>query len=109
MQSAYGVPCSEVRAYFQMAGGLNGGTMASVMNMIKTGRVERSHDLAPMNPDLVSIQSGTKTVPRDPNHMNGWDYGPMNLSIIFYGSACSDLQTGIVQSVSAVYGCPPVS
>jgi len=51
MQSAYGVPCSEVRAYFQMAGGLNGGTMASVMNMIKTGRVERSHDLAPIRYD----------------------------------------------------------
>jgi hypothetical protein len=64
---------------------------------------------APMNPDLVEIHSGTKTVPRDPSHMNGWDYGPMDLSIVFYGGACTDLQTGIVQTVSAVYGCPPVS
>jgi hypothetical protein len=64
---------------------------------------------APMMPDLVSIQAGTVTIPRDPNHMNGWDFGPMNMSIVFYGDACAQLQTGIVQTVSAVYGCPPVS
>jgi hypothetical protein len=41
--------------------------------------------------------------------MNGWDYGPNDLSIIFYGAACNDLQSGIVTNVSAIYGCPPVS
>jgi hypothetical protein len=41
--------------------------------------------------------------------MNGWDYGPGNLSIIFYGQACADLQKGVVTSVSAIYGCPGVS
>jgi len=51
MQSAHGVPCAEVRAYFQMAGGVNGGTIASLMNMIKTGRVEPSRDLAALRYD----------------------------------------------------------
>jgi hypothetical protein len=64
---------------------------------------------APMNPDLVEIDSGSSVVPRDTTHMNGWDYGPGDMSIVFYGNACADLQNGVVQSVTAVYNCPPVS
>jgi von Willebrand factor type A domain len=65
--------------------------------------------MPPMNPDLVTINAGSKMVPRDPTHMNGWDFGPGDMTIVFYGAACTDLQTGIVQTVSAIYGCPPVS
>src|SRR5512133_611219 len=32
VRETLGVGCSEVRAYFQMAGGLNGGTIASLLN-----------------------------------------------------------------------------
>ena len=31
---ALGVPCVEVRGYFQLSGGLNGGTIASLMNLL---------------------------------------------------------------------------
>ena len=33
-----GVACREVRAYFQFSGGLNGGTVASLLNMLKAPR-----------------------------------------------------------------------
>ncbi len=32
------VPCAEVRAYFRFSGGLNGGTVASLLNMLDTPR-----------------------------------------------------------------------
>jgi hypothetical protein len=49
------------------------------------------------------------TIPRDQTHTNGWDFGPNDLSINFYGAACSNLQNGSVTNVGAVYGCPPIS
>lgn len=33
-----GVPCPEVRSYFRFSGGLNGGTVASLLNMLKKPR-----------------------------------------------------------------------
>lgn len=63
----------------------------------------------PTNPDLVTIQDNNgMTIPRDPTHMNGWDYGPGNMSINFYGAACDALQSGVTSSITAVYGCPPI-
>ena len=35
----------------------------------------------------------------DPMHMNGWDYGPNDLSIIFYGAACDNLQKGVTTGI----------
>ena len=37
-----------------------------------------------------------------------WDFGPGNLSIVFYGSFCDQLQMGMIQNVHAIFGCPPV-
>ncbi|HUE88351.1 MAG TPA: saccharopine dehydrogenase NADP-binding domain-containing protein [Vicinamibacterales bacterium] len=37
IQRAFGVPCVEVRGYFQLAGGVNGGTIASLLNMLESG------------------------------------------------------------------------
>jgi len=69
MQEAHGVPCSEVRAYYQMAGGLNGGTVATAMNMIKTGHVDRNRDVAAprFDPDI-----GTWTGPFVMAPTNAW-------------------------------------
>jgi hypothetical protein len=65
--------------------------------------------MAPPNPNYVEIDdnNGMK-IPRDPTHMNGWDFGPNNMSINFYGAACDNLQKGITTGISAVFGCPPV-
>jgi hypothetical protein len=63
----------------------------------------------PSSPDLVDVfVNGTK-VSQDKSHMNGWDYGPGNNSIQFYGAACTSLQSGSAQQVQAVYNCPPIS
>jgi hypothetical protein len=63
----------------------------------------------PANPNLVTIQDNKgNTIPRDPTHMNGWDFGPGNMSIQFYGAACNNLQMGITTGIAAVYGCPPI-
>jgi hypothetical protein len=55
----------------------------------------------PQYPDLVTISANGLIVQRDPNHVDGWDFGPGDLSIVLYGNACND--TG---SLSAFYGCP---
>src|SRR5262249_25675647 len=65
--------------------------------------------MPPTSPDLVSIQGNGQTITRDPTHMNGWDFGPGNMSINFYGSACDALQKGVTTSVMAIYNCAPVS
>jgi short subunit dehydrogenase-like uncharacterized protein len=38
VRESMGVPCQEVRSYFQFSGGLNGGTVASLLNMLKNPR-----------------------------------------------------------------------
>jgi len=63
--------------------------------------------MPPTNPNLVTIQGNGALVPRDTSHMNGWDYGAGNLSIVFYGAACASLQQGVVTKVEAIYECPP--
>lgn len=42
VRSAMSRPCDEVRAYFQFSGGLNGGTVASLLNMLDRPRDGRS-------------------------------------------------------------------
>src|SRR5262249_3287697 len=64
--------------------------------------------MVPPYPDRVSVTAGSDTVPRDPTHQNGWDFGAGNQSITFYGSWGSRLQSGQFSDVHAIYGCPPV-
>jgi von Willebrand factor type A domain len=60
---------------------------------------------APAQPDLVSIEGNGATIPRDGTHMNGWDFGPGNMSINFYGSYCDQLKAGTINMVKAIFGC----
>jgi von Willebrand factor type A domain len=64
--------------------------------------------MAPTSPQNTTVEVNGSTVPHDANHMNGWDYGPGNLSIQFYGPYCTQLQGGSVMDVKAVFGCMPV-
>lgn len=66
-------------------------------------------EMAPPSPDLVTVEANGKTVPRDPTRTEGWDYGPMQTSIVFYGQSCKDLQQGLVSTVRAIFGCPPLA
>ncbi|HEY9622013.1 MAG TPA: saccharopine dehydrogenase NADP-binding domain-containing protein [Crinalium sp.] len=51
MQHALGVPCQQVNAYFQMYGGLNGGTLASAFNLYDSGETEPFSNPFLLNPD----------------------------------------------------------
>jgi hypothetical protein len=64
--------------------------------------------MRPPYPDQVTVTANGQTVPRDTTHMNGWDFGPGDTSIQFYGSYCNMLQSGGISSVQAIYGCPPI-
>lgn len=64
--------------------------------------------MRPPYPDQVVVTANGQTVPRDTTHMNGWDFGPGDTSIQFYGSYCSMLQSGGISNVQAIYGCPPI-
>jgi short subunit dehydrogenase-like uncharacterized protein len=50
MQSAGAAPCRQVKAYFQMYGGINGGTVATDLNIRESGMSERSRDPFLLNP-----------------------------------------------------------
>jgi hypothetical protein len=63
----------------------------------------------PSKPDQVEIDADGMKVPYDPTHANGWDYGPGNASVQFYGGFCGNLQSGQVKMVQAIYLCGPVS
>jgi len=62
----------------------------------------------PPDPNNVTVTANGQTVPRDPSHMNGWDFGGGNMSIIFYGTWCDNLRNGSISDVRAILGCPPI-
>jgi hypothetical protein len=64
--------------------------------------------MPPPYPDRVTITGNGMIIPRDTTHMNGWDYGAGNMSIIFYGQYCQQLQQGVIVTVQAIFGCPPI-
>ncbi len=59
----------------------------------------------PVPEDVAAYFDGT-AVPRDPNHNNGWDYYPDDSTITFFGSYCDAIESGQVQNVSFIFGCP---
>ena len=79
-----------------------------VMNKVAGTIISCDYPLAmpPAYPDLVSIQGNSGTIPRDPSHMNGWDFNSDQTSVTFYGTACQNLQLGVTTSISALYDCP---
>jgi short subunit dehydrogenase-like uncharacterized protein len=50
IQKNLGVSCQEVKAYFQFAGGVNGGTLATGFNLYKSGQAARARDPFLLNP-----------------------------------------------------------
>ena len=50
LQRQHGVPCEEARAYFRMAGGLNGGTVATAIHWQESGITARMRDPFLLNP-----------------------------------------------------------
>ena len=61
---------------------------------------------APPVPNDVTVKLNGTTVPRSTLHTDGWDYHPDASTITFFGSACTQVMSGSITSVSFVYGCP---
>jgi short subunit dehydrogenase-like uncharacterized protein len=53
MQKNLGVTCKEVKGYFQFAGGVNGGTLATGFNLYESGQAARARDPFLLNPAAV--------------------------------------------------------
>ena len=60
----------------------------------------------PPDPNNVTVTINGMVVPRSPSHTNGWDYYPNPMTITFFGSYCTQIQSGAITNVSIVYGCP---
>ncbi len=50
IQKNLGTPCTEVKAYYQFAGGVNGGTLATGFNLYESGQAARARDPFLLNP-----------------------------------------------------------
>lgn len=62
---------------------------------------------APPDPNKLYAYFDGQAVPADPN--DGWVYNAAKQTVEFNGSACANLQSGSVQNVSIVFGCPDAS
>jgi short subunit dehydrogenase-like uncharacterized protein len=81
-----GVGCVEVRAYFQMYGGFNGGTIASFVNMIDTGALTAAADpflLDPPIPHRSRQSEGSRdlTTPRHDRDLGAY-IGPFFMAFV---------------------------
>lgn len=107
IQQVMGVPCKTVHGYFQMAGGLNGGTLASGFHLHDSGQTAQLADpflLSPFAPNSQaesdSLQNGKAERNRDPAapsfdpNINTWVapffMSPVNTRIVRRSAALYD-------------------
>ena len=67
---------------------------------------EYTLDSAPPDDDLYVFFDDANQIPRDPAHVEGWDFDPATSTLRFYGQACAALQSDQVVDIDVVYGCP---
>jgi hypothetical protein len=63
-------------------------------------------DMVPPNHDELYVFINGESIPRDPVHVDGWDYNPKTNQISFFGPPCELLQSGQVMDLEFVFGCP---
>lgn len=63
--------------------------------------------VVPEEPNFLWVYFDDVPVPRDRNHINGWDYDPDRNQVVFYGPACDQLRSGLVEKVDIKMGCAP--
>ncbi|MGF1602390.1 MAG: saccharopine dehydrogenase family protein [Thermosynechococcaceae cyanobacterium] len=83
--------CQSVRAYYEAAGGFNGGTLASAFNLVDSGQWKQASDLFLLNPPgarPARVQSGERD-PLRPHYdqvMGTWTapffMGPVNTRVV---------------------------
>jgi short subunit dehydrogenase-like uncharacterized protein len=86
----HGERCTSVKACFSLRGGLNGGTFASLLNMLETGRSRELADPFLLNPPgTAPADSAPHADPRAPHHDADFDawlgpffMGPINTRVV---------------------------
>jgi short subunit dehydrogenase-like uncharacterized protein len=69
MQAQFGEPCSSVKVAFSLRGGFNGGTLASLFNMLASGQDEAMADLFLLNPaNTRPAKTSAHADPQGPRH-----------------------------------------
>ncbi|MDB4983110.1 MAG: hypothetical protein JWM82_3862, partial [Myxococcales bacterium] len=64
----------------------------------------------PPDPTNIAVRGDNNVhIPKDPTHMNGWDYAAADMkSVKLYGTWCDQVTMGTLKSVQAIFGCPMV-
>ena len=60
----------------------------------------------PLDPNFVSVTVGSRLLPRDPTHTEGWDYVMNGAAIEVFGSVCTELKNGTALTAGVHFGCP---
>ena len=63
---------------------------------------------APTDPNAITVEINGKIIPRDPTHMNGWDWVDQTFgTLAFFGAACTAASggTSTMSQVSGVVSC----
>ena len=91
IQTKLGAECREVKAYFQMAGGVNGGTLATAFNLYESGQAKQARDPFLLNPQRETSREAVQqnqdpTAARYDSDLNAWVapfvMGPINTRVV---------------------------
>lgn len=90
MQQRHGVPCVDIKAAFSMRGGVNGGTLASVLNLMDSGSARAMADPFLLDPDGAPRQDARAhadpVLPLFDAHFQAWlapfVMGPVNTRVV---------------------------
>jgi short subunit dehydrogenase-like uncharacterized protein len=101
MQTRYGEPCARVKAAFSVRGGFNGGTLASMFNLLATGQAKLVADPFLLNPadqrPADAAEHADPTGPRYDTDFSAW-LGPFFMAAI---------NTRVVRRSAALLGYAP--
>jgi short subunit dehydrogenase-like uncharacterized protein len=99
LQKTLGVPCSQVQACFQLYGGCNGGTLASLFNLYDSGQAALLADPFLLTPGIEHSQeerarNQDPVLPRYDAAIGGWVgpffMGPINTRVVRRSQALFD-------------------
>ncbi len=99
IQTKLGTSCRQIKAYFQMAGGVNGGTLATAFNLYESGQAKTARDPFLLNPQPVTEreaiqQNQDPTAARYDSDVSAWAapfvMGPINTRVVRRSQALFD-------------------
>lgn len=93
--AATGRTCAEVRAYFAFSGGLNGGTVASLLHMLETPRTTRTAAAAPKTTSRVRMVKRPRYDEEFGHWIGPFVMAPTNTYVVRRSIALSEATNGV--------------